>query len=616
MSITAKEIKDHVSECEDRKSNYVRLARAWEDMYRLRWIDDSARRTAKQKGQEVVTLPVPFNVVQLAGRLIATTPRIDVPVAPGETDSDEMAAKRERWLRGLWERLMRQQSNVLADMTFYALVRGRVAADVRWVRAHLPEKLRERQLPLSVRALDPLCVGVVRGELYTEYAYYKSEQRASSLSQRYKATIERIGKRNRRQGDDLCEVVDYWYTDEDGKVWNGVLIDEEFAIEPYVTDYETVPIIESYGDSTPLDDESMKGLSILHPLTDLWPYQNRLASLLATGLRFTFWPAWAVISEQGIEIPDIDFTPGSITPLPAGSRIEKLVSEVNVPLAQQMMQMMQAFGDMSTFPSVMYGQEPGGVTAGFAVNMLAQQARGRIHMIRSNLESMLEHLNEMALALVEQFAGDDGVTVWAKDERGGGTYHETLRPEDIHGCWDNSVNLVPEILADDVQRITLGLQLVNAGILSPETFRDKFLSTPVPEDEQDRIRVAQAEGAQGPLGLRATLIAVMERYPDDWQARIAGTPLEKELMAGMGQPQQPPPPPPGMMMGPPNGGQPAMGPPGIPPQVAPPGMLGQPMPGQMGLGPGQAPPGMYDAAMTGAPMTPADELDRLLNSGM
>lgn len=618
MEMTVKDIQGRVSECEERRGGYVQLAREWEKMWRLSW-SDLTREEARRRGQELVTLPVPFNVVQLATRLIATVPRIDVPVAPGDGDDDEMAAKRKRWLMGLWERLMRQNDNVMSQLTWYGLVRGRMCADVRWVRAHLPEKLQKRQLPLVIRALDPLNCGVVRGELYTEYAYHKTEQRASSLRQRYKATIDKL----RSKDDDLLEVVDYWWTEDDGCVHNAVLIGDEFAIEPYETDYETVPIVESYGDSSPLDDETVRGLSILHPLRDLWPYQCRLASLIGTALRHFFWPAFVVISENGIEIPDLTFDPGSITPLPAGARVEKIMGDVNMPLAQQMMQMAQSFGDMSTFPSVMYGQEPGGVTAGFAVNMLAQQARGRIHQMRTNLESMIEHLNEMALALVETFAGDEGVTVWAKDERGGTIYHETLTSEDIHGFWDNSVSLVPEILADDVQRITLGLQLVSASIISPETFRDKFLSTPTPEDEQDRVRVAQAEGAQGPLAMRALLAAVMERYPENWQMRIAGTPLEKELMAMMtpaggsgaansgsvnsGQPM-----PPGMGMQ----GPPAMGPPGIPPQVAPPGMLGQPMPGQMGLGPGQAPPGMYNAAMTGEPMTAEDELNRLIESGM
>jgi hypothetical protein len=292
------------------------------------------------------------------------------------------------------------------------------------------------------------------------------------------------------------------------------------------TKYPDLPFVEACGDSAPLASEEYRSLSILHPIKDIWPYACRLASLIGTGLLFYFWPAITIQNEAGLEVPSLEFRAGTTTTLPAGTRVEMLRGDVNVPLAQQMMAQMQAQLDFATFPGVMYGQAPGELQAGYGVSILADQARGRIAQFRQGLEMAIEHVNELLLGIVERFAPPSGITIWGRNSSDSSMYMETLKPSDIDGDYANVVSLAPTLTNEDIQKQTLGLRMVEAGIISKRTFRDKFMSIQFPDDEKIRIDLEQAE-ASGELASVFALRALQKTYPDDWKEIIRGTQVEE-----------------------------------------------------------------------------------------
>lgn len=682
MKLTTEEIEARVKDTEAQRAGYTAAAATWEKMWTLQLFDKKPQDTLTREGREQVTLPTPYNVVHLARRLIASEPRIEVPSEDNESDDDDSADRRQRWLGAFWQRTNREQRrDLIADIAWQVLVRGRCVLEVKWVYEELPKRLKGNRLPVLVRTLDPLNVGIKTGPLYTEYAFHKYRQERGLAAQRYpnikKSSIWRDNETryNRYSGKaSEVEVIDFWYCDGDGAVWNAVVVDGIFAKQPKKTDYPDVPIVEGYGDSSPIEDEEFKSLSILAPIKDLWPYQCRLASQVGTGLLYYFWPAILVSNEMGQQVPDLDIRPGVTTPVPMGTKVEMVRGDVNVPLAQTMLQAVEGQIQQSTFPGVMYGEAPGQMSAGYGVSILADQARGRIAQFRNNLESTLEHVNELILGLVETQAGDDGVRVWGRSESSGSLYHEVLQPKDIQGQWHNLVNLSPQITTDDAQKQTLGLRMVQGGIISKRTFRDKIMTMAFPSDEQERIELEKAlESPQ--MQPKVMLRAVQSYFPDTWQEVIKATPFEQVAMQddapegmppgmpsggpggpppgmmppGMQGPPQggPPMPPPGMM--PPNGGPPpgmqgpppGMLPPGMPPELAslppaviqqllaqggppvqpaglagpgvPPQMQGQLTPEMLGMGAGQNPeavPGMYQQ-MIGQPMGPNEELDAL-----
>lgn len=615
MKLTVDEILARVNDSELERANYRAAAQVWESMWTLQLYSKPARTVLEQEGREQVVLPTPYNIVHLARRLINSDPRIEVPAEDAEEDDDEAAERRQRWLSAFWQRTNREQRrDIIADMAWQVLVRGRCVVEIKWVEEQLPKRLQGKRLPVLVRTLDPLNVGVKNGPLYTEYAFHKYRQERMLAAQRY----PNLKKSSTwRENDDRfaglagkaneVEVIDFWYSDGEGGVWNAVVVDGIFAKPSKKTDYPDIPIIEGYGDSSPLEDEEHKSLSILAPIRDLWPYQCRLASQVGTGLLYYFWPAILVSNEAGQEVPDLDIRPGKTTPVPMGTKVEMIRGDVNVPLAQTMLTQVDAHIQQSTFPGVMYGQAPGQMSAGYGVSILADQARGRIAQFRENLESTLEHANELILGLIETNASEKGVKVWGRGAADGSLYHEALTPKDIQGQWHNLVNLTPQITTDDAQKQTLGLRMVEKGIISKRTFRDRIMSMLFPADEQERIEMEKAlESPQ--MQPKVLLRAIQSYFPDSWEEKIKGTPFEQVAMMDE---DTPPGMPPGMA------GPPGMQPPGMPPQgppgPPPPGMAGPP-PGAM---PPQAgpPPGPPPGAMLPPDLPPPDVLIQMLQTG-
>ena len=159
----------------------------------------------------------------MAQRLIASEPRIEIPSGAATDKDDNSADKRERYLTGFWQRVnQEQQREVLSDAAWQALVRGRFCFEVKWVRDVMPKILRDKRLPILVRTLDPYNVGLKRGPLWTDYAYHKYQEERALVRQRYKK-VKEGGQGQRWSGIDLVEVIDYWYHEADGSVWNAVL---------------------------------------------------------------------------------------------------------------------------------------------------------------------------------------------------------------------------------------------------------------------------------------------------------------------------------------------------------------------------------------------------------
>lgn len=647
------DILDRVRQTEEDRSEYAKAAAQWEDMWALKAFDKPAVVALEEDAQEQVTVPTPYNVVHLGRRLISQDPRIEVPSTDVDSKEGEAASRRERFLTAFWQRVNKEQGRiVVSDSTWQSLVRGRHCLEITWVKDLLPTRLQNRRLPILVRTLDPLNVGIKRGPLWTDYAYHKYRDRRSNVRQRYPdLDMDATRSKGPLAYRDEIEVTDFWWTDQvDGAIWHAVLADKQFAIEPTRTDYPDIPIVEGYGDSAPLRDEEMASLSILAPLDGLWQYHCRLASQVGTGLLWAFWPAILVSNDQGVEVPDFDVRPGTTTQVPFGTRVDVVRSDVNMPLAQQMISMIDRFGQESTFPGVMYG-DAGSMQAGYGVSILADAARGRVALFRRNLESTIEHANELILGLVETFAGNQGVTVWAKSEKSGEIFHETLKPKDIKGNYENMVVLTPQVPSDDIQKQTMGLRMVDSGIMSKKTFRDRHANIIFPDDEKTRVDIERAQEDPA-FAAKVALRAFQDTYPDSWERMIAGTPLEQEAQKQAMLDN--PPPPPGMhlmpdgtmmpdaMMQP--GGMPG---PGMPPDMLPPGMLppgamppqdpnallpqspiqppgmmmdtglppemqGQLTPELMGLGPNVDP--ILWAQIMGQPLPPGEELDQL--SGM
>ncbi len=214
MKYTVEEIEQKVLQCETDRAGYNTAAALWEKMWTLQLYDKSPQTVLRREGREQVTLPTPYNVVHLARRLIASEPRIEVPAEDAENDDDESADKRERWLTAFWQRANREQSrDIIADAAWQVLVRGRCVFEVKWVEDVLPTRLKDNRLPLLVRTLDPMNVGIKQGPLYVEYAYHKYRQDRKLVAQRY-PNVKKSSTWRENEGKRFAvtevDVIDIW----------------------------------------------------------------------------------------------------------------------------------------------------------------------------------------------------------------------------------------------------------------------------------------------------------------------------------------------------------------------------------------------------------------------
>jgi hypothetical protein len=355
---------------------------------------------------------------------------------------------------------------------------------------------------------------------------------------------------------------------------------------------------------------------------------------MATGLLWYFWPFIYLTNESGQVVPDLDPKPGGVEQFPAGSKLNVVQIQPNMPLSQTVLNSIESSMQQATFPGVLYGEAPGDLQAGYGVNILSQAATGRVDQFRHNLEQGIERINQRMMNYVETFATEEeGVTIYGHNEANNKLYSETLYPSDIEdGFYKNRVTLKPQLPEDDLSRLTLGKTLVDSGLISARTYRDRWLNVELPDDEENRIFLEQA--MKSPELMPKTILSVLSAYsPDDWREFIRGTPLEKlvqQLESPPPEVQPPTPsslpqgmpgvPPPGIPAGPPQGPMP------MPPQGPMPGPVPAQSPAEL-IGPqgGGIPPEMQNqltpealgvpnmppeiwAQMTGRPLPPADEL--------
>jgi len=581
MKLEIEDIQERVSRTEDERADWRMMAEQWERMYSLEPFKES-RETALKNGREQVILPDPYNVVNLGARLLSNMPKIEIPVEDATLENEDSAEQRKRFLTSLWQRASYDAAeNVIEAAKHDSFLYGRFCFEIKWVKDSLPKLMRKRRCPINIRVLDPRNVGCKRGPLYPLWAYHKYDEDIIDVVNRYPDVKDKLRdkwdarEKGGRGWDVECEVVDFWYTTDEGEIWNAVSVDDEcFIKEPAKTDYPYIPIVEGVGENG--------GFGILHPINGIWQYQCRLASQMATGLLWYFWPAILLKSETGNASPEIRIGPGLTTPMPARTEAELIQFNVNVPMSDAMMNMVQGANQQSTFPGVMYGQAPGQVQAGFGVSLLADSAKGRVNPFRQNLEFAISTVNEIALAMVEEFGGDDGVAVWGLNEATDEVQHIVLTPEQVSGFYENHVSLVPQVPDQDLQKMVTALRMVEMGIISRDTFRKKFADVDLPSNEEKKLVWESLAFGEGPLAefIRDEVVAERLEIPD-WKLLLQEIQQqEKQMMQEMSQQGQPQPPggapgngpPPGPGAGPPSSGGMPTGPSGPPPgpQMRPP----------------------------------------------
>lgn len=574
MKLTYEEVKERVDQVKLAKTEFVSMADDMERLYTLQLYDKSSEQVLRDKGQEQVLLPAPMNIILLGQRLLSSEPKIEIPAMDSEKGKDDRAGKLERFLSAFYERSNQEQErNIIGDAAWQTMTFGRGCYMVEWVdKKRMPNVVRSVNLPIRIRTPDPRNVGVSSNSLYKEYAYREYTEKMGKVIRDYPKLKGKLSYSAGSYTEEsrLVRMCDFWYRSyKDGSIWHCITADEEMALDPRKTDYPDIPIIEFMGDDAPVGgtvafSEKMRGVGLLYPVKDALKYYNRLVNTMATGLLYYLWPTLIWKGAAGLKPPDLTVGAGQIVSVPNDGDFRALDVPVNQQLSSQMMEIVSKQIDQATFPAVLYGDAPGQLQAGYGINILADQARGRISKFKRNNEMALQQVNALILAMIESVDEHSGtglgeVGVWGKDNASGSIYRVSISAKDIKGNYENLVSLNPAIPQDDMQREQLGLSKVQAKIMSLKTYRDKVNSVPLPPDEEQRLLIEMAY--QNPeIGNRIQAMAIVAAHPNDWMDILGGTSLEQALpikeqnkitkarengkIAGGGMPQQQGMPPP------------------------------------------------------------------------
>lgn len=572
------------------RATYRGITQKWEDMWALRvWTEDDYIY-AREEGRELVTLEHPRNVADMAKRLLGDKFIIKCPADDVDEGSYLAAEAREKFLKTLWQQQKKfKDVDPFDALKWHAVVRGRVALKVQWVYDVLPSMQKEYSPPIRFLPVDPKDIGVHRGELMPMWAFHKYDLEYRQAKQRW-PDLELDKK---YQPEDIVCVTDFWYMDEkSGSIWHSVLAEDLFVIEPKRSKYPCIPIIERVCDPVPLADEELKGASILESLRPNIRNRNVAASMLMTALGREFWRSSHIVNDNNEPIPDPDTSMGAVNKYPAGTKfIGPPGPAVDIGLLEKFWAVMEANAEQATFSKAMWG-EIDSMRAGYGLVLASSMTKTRIGATQKPLIDVMEEANQIALALVEKFAGPDGVKLYGYDDAERSMNAYTLLPEQIAGIHANTIVMRDNVPADEMQRSMMLMQLSSGGVLSKRTVRDN-LPVDIPDDEEIQALVERAI-EQDPDLLRMQMRRAFEMkfgipmpFPEpdfkDTQAEqmaMMQQMMQQQMMAAQQAQQQ-------QMQA-------------QVPQYLPPEMNGMMQPEQLGI-PGQGAPTQFDVAQGQTP---------------
>lgn len=578
-----------------------------EALYRLDvWEDEAA------PDERRVTSPRPYTVVEATRALLFTQrPVIDVPASLVSKVADETASHMEKHLYGCWDRmrlvLAIDEAEFFADCLGMGVLRIVYVPDMPY--GDLPiigNALDPRHVYHSPDPLRPLRSMEVahyfdrtRREIEAEWGELKGrpaepEELAEWLDQEVDfidywmtTTVEREAKEEEeeilgplgkavkalrgifkrpeekaeegeREGESERNV------EQERAVINCVVADGQFVKEPMIVPgYEILPFVWWAGVRTPLKDED-SCLSVLWAIAGgvrgggsqgMIATENELFSLKMREVERRARMA-AVTNDESLL--DLDSSPGAVNyAKEADYKITWVVPPGEGPQTDILMRQVGQRTEDATIPGSMMGQYQG-AASGIALSMVTNPVLMRIAARQRDREEALQDVNGIILALTEEYAPDEGWTVWGLDKEGK-EMEERLPPGMIAGYRRNRVHLSARLPRDAAGEGLMLSKLVQDKLLSRRSAIERLqmvlsLSGQSPDDELKRILIESIL-----FDDEGTREAMAERALADYDQALAMAAQQAKAMeqGAMG--------PPG---GPPGAGQGPMQ--GIPPEVVPP----------------------------------------------
>jgi hypothetical protein len=419
---------------------------------------------------------------------------IDVPSAPR---SRARAERIKKFYQGAWLSIKKPVLRTSVRQAFLygiAWMKDMFDAD-RWpdapvmdeygddepaYKAALKEFMEKRNIawPIEVSVVNPKNLLWDDSKIRTKWVIEYYDQPVRELTKRYPEWT--TGKKS----EDMATWKEYW--DEE---WVAYLADDQFVWGPKRHGYKHLPFVpvlpvqsHTFEDGNP--EDRYKG--ILKPVHSLLDEEARLVTQIGSIVRTT---AWRTLDFHGPESAAKKVADGYelfggkniVTP---GVTVEMSPMAQVPPDLYQQLNVVQTLIESATFPNVIRGVRPRGVSTGFAISVLAGMGRLVFQGVADGIRHAIEDVNSNMARLVEHKLRGK-VTVYARTEIH--NFDQAIGPEDFKGFYENSVQVKAEAPEERERESLLAMRLHQAGIIALyEAQRRSGVLNPLEEQMQMR----------------------------------------------------------------------------------------------------------------------------------
>jgi len=304
---------------------------------------------------------------------------------------------------------------------------------------------------------------------------------------------------------DMAEWVEYW--DEE---WVAYLADGEFVFGPEKHGYGHMPYtpilpVHTYTFQDGSPESRFRG--ILYYIHSLLDEEARLLTQIGTIVRTTSYRTLDFSGPRAqAEEAAADYELfGGKNIMPPGVQVSVSPMVVVPPNIGEQLSRIQTYIEMATFPNVIRGMRPQGVSSGFHTSVLAGMGRLVFQGVADGVRHAVEQANSKFLQLVENKL-KGRVTVYARNDIH--RFDQTIGPEDIRGYHENIVMVKAEAPEERERESLLALRLHAAGVISLyEAQRRSGITNPL--EEQMQIRAEQLLNT--PEAMQAQVQMLMQR---------------------------------------------------------------------------------------------------------
>lgn len=262
-----------------------------------------------------------------------------------------------------------------------------------------------------------------------------------------------------KRKDDVCSWTEYW--DDTHYVY---MADDEI-VEEGEHGYGFLPY-ELFNAANTIDHDDrpphLRYQGMLHALYDLISYHDRTLTAEAAMIRATAWRTIDFIGDpqKATQARDNYEIFGGMNVVPSGVEVKPSPYIQLPPELLNHREGLASLIEQGSYPNVVRGVRPRGVSTGFAVSVLAGMGRLVFQGVADAMGRGIEGLNKKVAMLVENKLRGR-LTVHARSDIH--NFDQTIGPEDIRGYYETRVTLKAESPEEREREAILALRLWNNG---------------------------------------------------------------------------------------------------------------------------------------------------------